>query len=88
MSSVGSWRSGCPVDDDPADFGCTPWDVSRHAVVFRHALLQDGIGGLASSARRRSGRIFVLAAAESGNQFEHGVERGFERFGVALNLGE
>jgi len=38
---------------------------------------------------QRSGGVFALAvAAESGDQFEHRVEGGFERFGVALDLGE
>ncbi len=56
--------------------------------MFRHALLQAGLGGLASQARHGSGRIFVLAAAESGDQFEHGVKRGLEWLCVSLDLGE
>jgi hypothetical protein len=38
---------------------------------------------------QRSGGVFALAAAaKSGDQFEHRVEGGFERFGVAFDLGE
>jgi hypothetical protein len=45
--------------------------------------------GYAFSLGRHRGRVFALAAAaESGDQFEHRVEGGFERFGVALDLGE
>ena len=37
---------------------------------------------------RRSGRVFPLAAVESGDQFDHRVKRGLQRLGVALDLGE
>ena len=60
--------------------------ISRYAFS-----LGDDADSVARSARRYRGptSVFALAAvAESGDQFEYRVEYSFERFGVALDLGE
>jgi hypothetical protein len=60
--------------------------ISRYAFS-----LGDDADSVARSARRYRGPtgVFALAAvAESGDQCEYRVECGFERFGVAFDLGE